>query len=86
MSERLPGALGQASEAVLLHEAVVADRVEVLGIEATDTLRARSNLACGVGSSDEVEVAVMAYEGLLRDQIWVLGEDAPDVQRTRERP
>ena len=76
---------GRVGEAIVALEALLADRLRVLGPDHPDTLSTRAHLAAQVAGAGRVGEAITAFEALLADQMRVLGPDHPNTLTTRRQ-
>ncbi len=74
---------GRLTEAIPLHEQVLADRIRVLGEYHPQTLASRNNLACAFESAGRLTEAIPLFEQVLADRIRVLGEYHPQTLISR---
>ena len=77
------GELGKVGEALARHEALLADRLRILGPDHPDTLATRNHLAHWLAEAGRVDEAISQYEALLADLLRILGPDHPDTFITR---
>lgn len=74
---------GRTGEAIRLEEAVLADRVRLLGGDHPDTLTARANLAASYWSAGHTGEAISLLEAVLADSMRLLGDEHPDTVAAR---
>ena len=75
--------VGRVDEAIELDEAVLTDRITILGDTHPNTLTARSNLATTYWSVGRFDEAIELQEAVLTDSITILGETHPNTLTTR---
>ncbi|WP_442941722.1 tetratricopeptide repeat protein [Nocardia sp. NBC_00416] len=68
---------GGLSEAIALHEQVLADRMRLLASDHPDTLTSRGNLAYAYESAGRVAEAIALYEQNLTEAEQKLDSDHP---------
>ncbi len=76
-------AAGQARQAIVLGEPLVADLERVLGPDDPSTLAARNNLANAYQAAGRADEAIALHEQVLADRERVLGPDHPHTEQSR---
>jgi Tetratricopeptide repeat len=71
------------AQAIVVGEPLVEDSERVLGLDHSDTLASRGNLANAYRAAGRVAEAIALYERTLADQERVLGPDHPDTLNSR---
>ena len=74
---------GRLSEAIRVHEQLVADSIVVLGEDHPGTLTSRHNLAYVYQQAGRLTEAISLYEQVLAARIRILGEDHPNTLTIR---
>jgi NACHT domain/Tetratricopeptide repeat len=77
------GQCGDAGEALRLFQALLPDRVRVLGADHPDTLTTRNSIAGWTGDCGDNREALRLFQALLSDQLHSVGADHPSTLRTR---
>ena len=74
---------GHFSDAIRVHEQLVADSIVILGEDHPDILTSRHNLAYVYQQAGRLTKAITLYEQVLTDSIRILGEDHPNTLTIR---
>ena len=74
---------GNVSTAIVMHQALLADRTRILGPDHPHTLTARSYLANAHRQAGNVSTAIAMHQALLPDMTRILGPDHPDTLTIR---
>ncbi|MFE2716360.1 tetratricopeptide repeat protein, partial [Streptomyces mirabilis] len=69
--------------AIPLLEAVLTQRVRVLGDDHPDTLTSRNNLASAYQAAGDLDRAIPLLEAVLTQRVRVLGDDHPHTLTSR---
>ncbi len=77
--------LDRAAEALPMGEQVVADSMDLLGVEDPDTLRRRVELAGARWSAGEVQSSLDELAAIAEDQARLLGAENPETLSTRSQ-
>ena len=74
---------GRLSEAIRVHEQLVADSIVILGEDHPNTLTSRNNLAYVYQQAGRLTEAIALFEQVLTARIRILGEDHPNTLTSR---
>ncbi|MFE6178836.1 tetratricopeptide repeat protein, partial [Streptomyces sp. NPDC056464] len=79
------GTIGQVTAAIAYFETLVHTTRQCLGPNHSNTLTARTNLACWRGEAGDAAGAATVLTELLEDRVRLLGPDHPDTLATRHK-
>ncbi|NUT48938.1 MAG: hypothetical protein HOV94_16765 [Saccharothrix sp.] len=76
--------ISDSARAIVVYEALVADRARILGADHPDTLDARAHLAGSRAEAGDIDGAIAELESLFVDRLRILGPDHPATLDARE--